>query len=119
MGKFVILAFMLGLGCHDPQSYEDGTDIGHAMTICDQHAHPTGTMYPEGGEPPPEYDEGWDACYAVRSEWAKGATAKAWQESAEKDAKDKQFVQRVGHCITKTDADTGKPITLCNSGANQ
>jgi hypothetical protein len=97
--KAAIIALMFGLGCHEPQSYEDGTDIGHAMTICDQHTRPTGLVYPEGGSPPPVYDDGWEACNQVRAEWTKGATAKARREDAERRAKDKEFVQDVARSI--------------------
>jgi hypothetical protein len=47
-----------------PRTYEDGTELGHAMNLCEQHSHAPSLVYPEGGTPR-EYDNGWDACYGL------------------------------------------------------
>lgn len=45
---------------HSQRTYEDGTDLGHAMTLCDQHRHDLR-----------RYDSGYEGCQDVHNQWRK------------------------------------------------
>jgi hypothetical protein len=75
-------------------NYEDGTDVGRAMVICDRHTHMPSLVYPEGGTPL-EYDTGWEDCYKVRQKWDVSATAKTYREQKEQEERDRVFIKSV------------------------
>jgi hypothetical protein len=80
--------------CPVPPNYEDGTMIGHAMTICAKHMHEPTTVYPEGGVPL-EYDSGWDACNKIRTQWNTGEMAKRLREQQSQEQKEKAEVEGI------------------------
>ncbi len=69
----------------------DDSDIGKAMTICQQHEQNFMMVVP----PQHQYGERWKACYQVRAQWEKTEDARRQQEAAEQEKRDKAFVEKI------------------------
>jgi hypothetical protein len=87
--------------CVPVRSYADGTDIGKAMDICEEHSSTPSYVYSEGNTPV-KYDHGWEACYKVRDEWNKSEAARLVREEHERIQRDKEFVESIAKNIGKS-----------------
>lgn len=84
-----------------PRQYSGDGDLSRAMTICEQHSHDSGFVYPEGGSPPRVYERDWAVCNAIRQKWNEGEEAKAIRERVEQENRDKAFVEDFAKQLTK------------------
>lgn len=72
-------------------TYNDGTDVGRAMAICEAHRDHSMMTTPETIE----YGKDWQACHKIRALWEKSDAARKQREAEAKEKADKAFVESV------------------------
>ena len=72
-------------------TYNDGTDVGRAMAICEAHRDYSMMTTPETIS----YAKDWRACLKIRELWEKSDAAREQREAEAKEKADKAFVESV------------------------
>lgn len=76
------------------RKFDESTEIGRAMAICQEHRHFVPSTHPHG-KVDIEYDAGWESCDAIHVEWLKGEEAARDKAKADKDAADLEAVKGI------------------------